>query len=61
MVRLYGSRGPMGRTVMDGSPAARGGLRAGRRNISDADVTERGDVIVAINGKIDRRRYQSCR
>ena len=46
---------------MDGSPAARGGLRAGRRNISDADVTERGDVIVAINGKIDRRRYQSCR
>ena len=37
--------------VMDGSPAARGGLRASRRSNGDADSDESGDVIVAIDGK----------
>ncbi len=37
--------------VMDGSPAAHGGLRAGRRNTGDAYRTEPGDVILAVDGK----------
>ena len=54
MVRLEDAGGGMGfavQDVMDDSPAARGGLRAGRRYSGDADAPEPGDVIVGIDGK----------
>jgi S1-C subfamily serine protease len=54
MVRVKDGDGNMGfavQDVMDGSPAARGGLRAARRDTGDTYHTEPGDVILAVDGK----------
>jgi len=54
MVRGVGGEGTMGfevRDVLDDSPAARSGLRAGRGGPGTGQVREPGDIIVAVNGE----------
>lgn len=54
MVRGVGAEGAMGfevRDVLDDSPAARSGLRAGRGGPGTGQGREPGDIIVAVNGE----------
>lgn len=54
MVRGAGAEGALGfevRDVVDDSPAARSGLRAGRGDRGTAGGAETGDIIVAVNGE----------
>jgi S1-C subfamily serine protease len=54
MVRGVGGEGTMGfevQDVLDDSPAARSGLRAGRGGPGTGYGNEPGDIIVAVNGE----------
>jgi serine protease Do len=54
MVRGVGAEGALGfavRDVVDDSPAARSGLRAGRGGPGTGGGAEAGDIIVAVNGE----------
>jgi serine protease Do len=54
MVRGVGAEGALGfavRDVVDDSPAARSGLRAGRGGPGSGGGAEAGDIIVAVNGE----------
>jgi S1-C subfamily serine protease len=54
MIRGVGAEGALGfavRDVMDNSPAARSGLRAGRGGPGKGGGAEAGDIIVAVNGE----------
>lgn len=54
MVRGVGAQGTLGfevQDVLDGSPAARSGLRAGGRGPATGQGSEAGDIIVAVNGE----------